>query len=70
MLSWERLSRNRWAAPGFEISAAVVHGKAHYRSIQMGERRTYLGIADAWHASAAKAREWCESMRQRNGIGA
>ncbi|MBK8200380.1 MAG: hypothetical protein IPK75_18690 [Acidobacteria bacterium] len=67
-MDWRRLTRNRWSAPGFEIHAAVVRGKAHYRSVQMGERRTYLGIADAWHTSAAKAREWCDAKQRDAGI--
>jgi hypothetical protein len=62
-VNWERRTRNRWAAPGFEIHGVVIAGAVTYRAVQMGARPTYLGIADAWHRTAADARAWCEAKQ-------
>lgn len=60
-MNWERRARGRWEAPGYEIRACVVHGKACYHALRQGARRTWLGLADAWHDTAAAARAWCEA---------
>lgn len=63
-MNWERVTRGRWRAPGFEIRAVVVKGRASYRSVAMGARRTWLGIAEAWHDTAEQARDWCKRFQR------
>jgi hypothetical protein len=62
-MNWERRTRNRWEAPGFEIRGVVIAGAVTYRAVQMGDRRTFFGVAEAWHRSAADARAWCEAKQ-------
>ena len=66
-MNWERRTRNRWEAPGFEIRAVSTGGRVTYRALQMGDRRTWLGVGDSWHLTAQAARDWCEALQ---GVGA
>lgn len=65
-LAWTRMSRSKWRAAGFEIRAVQLRNEISYRSLAMPPgRRAFFGIADAWHVTAAAARDWCEIKASR-----
>lgn len=63
-MDWERHTRGRWRAPGFEIRAATVAGQTEYQAVRMGDRYTWLGVESEWFRTAADARVWCERKQR------
>jgi len=62
-MNWERRTRNRWEAPGFEVRGVTVKGVVSYHALKLDQRRTWLGVADSWHDSPQAARAWCEAKQ-------
>lgn len=63
-LHFERHTRGRWRAPGFEIRAVTIAGRVEYQAIAQGERYTWLGTEQSdWFKTAADARVWCEAKQ-------